>query len=89
VVVTKLMRPDKAITPSMTKIENKEMIRKSLKKIWENEKEQIKRVIKVIISKRIILKRILEDLSKKIKLIRTKDKRYIYKLDGTKWPLGA
>lgn len=93
-VVTKLMRPDKAITPSMTKIENKEMIRKSLKKIWENEKEQIKRVIKVIISKRIILKRILEDFSKKMKLIRTKDKRYIQidtfiKLNRAERPLGA
>ena len=71
------MRPDRAITPSRTKIENREMIRKSLKKTWENEKEQIKRVMKVIISRRIILKRILEDLSKKIKLTRTKDKRYI------------
>lgn len=77
------MRPDRAMTPSMTKIENREIIRKSLKKTWENEKEQIKRVMKVIISRRMILKRILEDLSKKIKLTRTKDKRYIAKRSET------
>jgi hypothetical protein len=82
VVETNLIKPESAITPSITKIENKEIVRKSLSNMLEKWDEEIKIVIKVIISKRIILKSMLEELSKKIKLIRKNDIIDIAKVSG-------